>query len=158
MVSIARGLALAAAVWVAAIVAAPVAIHGPSTVVSRGAAAVYLAASLVCHQRPERSFSLQGRPLAVCARCAALYVAALAGGVCALLLGIAAPEAAGARLLLALAALPTLATWSIEHAGIAPLSNVIRALAALPLGFAAGALVIGILLADARPAPVPGRV
>jgi fluoride ion exporter CrcB/FEX len=44
-----------------------------------------------------------------------------------------------------LAALPTLATWSVEAAGLAHPSNSVRAIAALPLGFAAAWLVIGTL-------------
>lgn len=35
---------------------------------------VYEAFSHVCHQSPERSFHIAGYPLAVCARCAGLYV------------------------------------------------------------------------------------
>jgi len=35
--------------------------------------------ALVCHQRPERSFSLFGAPLAICARCLGIYLGAALG-------------------------------------------------------------------------------
>jgi uncharacterized membrane protein len=37
------------------------------------AATLYQAFSHVCHQQPERSFFILGRPLAVCARCTGIY-------------------------------------------------------------------------------------
>ena len=45
------------------------------------AAAVYAAGSLVCHQRPERSFHLAGAQLPVCARCLGLYVGGFVGAI-----------------------------------------------------------------------------
>ncbi len=45
----------------------------------------YVGFRLVCHQRPDRTFHLGGRPLGVCQRCSGLYtglwVGWLAGGV-----------------------------------------------------------------------------
>ena len=43
------------------------------------------------------------------------------------------------------AALPTAMTWGLEFAGLAAFSNVARFTAALPLGFAATWLVMGII-------------
>ena len=40
------------------------------------ASAVYVAGAVVCHQKAERSFSLAGQPLPVCARCTGIYVGA----------------------------------------------------------------------------------
>ncbi len=37
---------------------------------------VYVAAAVVCHQRPERSFAWAGQPWPVCARCAGIYLGA----------------------------------------------------------------------------------
>jgi uncharacterized membrane protein len=109
--------------------------------VSYCAAAVYAAGSNVCHQRPERSFHIAGYKMPVCARCTGLYVSAAAAVPLAILL--AAPlTARRARIILLLAALPTAITWGLEYAGVLPFSNAARALAALPLGFAAAWLVV----------------
>lgn len=43
------------------------------------AAALYLFFAPVCHQIPERSFSLYGFPLAVCHRCAGIYLGLFLG-------------------------------------------------------------------------------
>src|SRR3954471_7132715 len=124
------GLTAAAALWVASIVVAP--------------SIVVAAAQFVCHQRPDRSFFFHGRQLAVCARCTGLYVGA----------AVAAPFATGfasqlasrrSRLVLAACALPTLLTWMLEYAALVPFSNTSRFVAALPLGFAAAWLVIGVV-------------
>jgi len=57
--------------WLATIVAAP-------ELMARGhvfsAVAIYRSLSGICHQMPERSFSLHGFPLAVCSRCTGIYV------------------------------------------------------------------------------------
>ena len=131
--------------WVAALVLAPVAIVSRVPLVSRGAALVYAAGSLVCHQRPERCFHIHGRQLAVCARCTGLYASALAGGFAALLFGTAALTRSRARMWLGLATVPTLVTVALELAGVAHPSNTTRMLSALPLGAAAAWLVIGVL-------------
>ena len=52
-----------AAIWCAAIVAAPLLdLHR-----------VYDFFSAICHQNPDRSWSLAGEPLGVCIRCASIY-------------------------------------------------------------------------------------
>jgi len=71
-------LASAAILWFAAILIAPFAIDSTHAATATGAACVYATGSFVCHQRPERSFSLGGRQMPVCARCAGLYAAAAA--------------------------------------------------------------------------------
>jgi uncharacterized membrane protein len=106
---------------------------------------VYGTGGVVCHQRPERSFHIHGRQLAVCARCTGLYVSALAGGLFALVLGAASMSASRARVLLGAAAVPTLLTVSLELAGLAYPSNTTRMLSALPLGVVAAWLVIGVV-------------
>ena len=98
----------------------------------------------ICHQRPERSFFSNGHQLAVCARCTGLY----AGSALAAPFGvIAASSLAGARArrVLMVAAAPTAITWSLEFAGLSGFSNVARFIAALPLGFAAAWLVLGVV-------------
>jgi uncharacterized membrane protein len=124
---------------------APLAITSPIPAIARTAVLVYGTGSLVCHQRPERSFHIHGRQLAVCARCTGLYVSALAGGLFALVLGAASMSASRARVWLGVAAMPTLLTVGLELAGWAHPSNTTRMVSALPLGAAAAWLVIGIV-------------
>src|SRR5919201_700706 len=80
----ARLLVLAASLWLIALLAAPAALRSPHPFLVGAAAVVYNAGSLVCHQRPERSFAIQGRAMPVCARCSGLYGSAAAGGILAL--------------------------------------------------------------------------
>ena len=114
-------------------------------------AAIFPIGRYICHQRPERSFVVHGQQMPVCARCTGLYVGALVG---APLAAIAATALAGARArrLIAICALPTLTTWTLEFAGIASFSKAARFTAALPLGFAAAWLVLSVL-APSRPTP-----
>lgn len=139
--ALAAALAVGALFWSAAVLFAPLALTSHNVALATAAALFFEAAGLVCHQWPERSFHLSGIQLPVCARCAGLYFSAAAGAVAAWL---ARPREAGARslrLLLAVAALPTALTVAVEVLGLAYPSNVVRALAALPLG-AAGAWVL----------------
>ncbi|HTL44592.1 MAG TPA: DUF2085 domain-containing protein [Vicinamibacterales bacterium] len=132
------------AVWVGAIVFAPIGIASSSTAARACALATYAAGTFVCHQIPARSFHLAGQPFAVCGRCTGLYVSALAGGFAALVTWRRLPI--DDRWLLAMAAVPTALSWTVEHVGIAAQSNAIRAAAALPLGFAGAWVVIGLLV------------
>jgi len=135
-----RPVSPVAAVWVLAcaivggvlvVLAAPVLPRWP-------AAIVYGLASLVCHQRPERSFYWGPVQFAVCARCTGLYVGAALGAVGALAAGHARLSRAVARLKRALlvASVPTAATVAAEWAGIWAPSHMTRAWAGLPLGVA----------------------
>lgn len=117
-------------VWALAIVATPARRESSTSRAAYGFAAV------VCHQRPDRSFTLFQSQMPVCARCAGLYASgALAAGLAWL-----APRRAPrrSRELLLIAAIPTAATIPIEWSGMSALSNAIRMAAALPLGAAAG--------------------
>jgi len=88
-------LLAASLVWLAALFAAPHALHAEAGAPRRLAAgAVYLAGRVVCHQRPERSFVAAGHPLPVCARCTGVYAAAPLACLLALLL----PAGPGRRL------------------------------------------------------------
>ena len=69
----------AATAWPMALLLAPVAAARTPSIAGYGfALAVYAAGSLICHQRPERSFHLLGVQLPVCARCMGIYVGAAA--------------------------------------------------------------------------------
>jgi hypothetical protein len=102
---------------------------------------VYLAASRVCHQRPERSFSTAGVTWPICARCSGLYLAAPVGAVVAWrqrrrrAIGVAdAGRVHRYRVWLTAAAVPTAATLGLEWLHLAPMTNGWRFAAALPLG------------------------
>jgi uncharacterized membrane protein len=137
------GLAVLGFGWVAALFVAPVTVASSSRVLTLPSALVYVAGSQICHQRAERSFHIAGRQMPVCARCTGIYVSAAAAIPFALM--ATAMPSRRSRTILLLAALPTLLTWALEYWGVVPFSNLSRAVAALPLGFAAAWLAIGTL-------------
>jgi uncharacterized membrane protein len=105
----------------------------------------YLVGSLLCHQRPERSFFLWGSQMPVCARCTGIYagaaIAALALAFVARLkpsrsTGVSPPLAceAGARMLLILSIVPAAATLCYEWTTGNTPANWIRAVSGLPIG------------------------
>ena len=134
----------AAVLWAMLLMAWPLwAIADPDAALGRGrrglAAAVRLVGAQVCHQRPDRSFHLHGRALPVCGRCTGLY---LSGALGLLVVGQRRRRAAGhPRTWLAIAALPTMVTWTLEVVGFWNPGTPLRALAAVPLGLAAGWLI-----------------
>ena len=113
---------------------------------------VYQIGSLICHQRPERSFHLASLPLPVCARCTGIYAgAAIAAVVATIRLrasglplsgsGIQAQETKTAalstptaRMVLVAAAMPAVATLVYEWSSGQTPSNEFRALTGLILG------------------------
>jgi len=138
--------------WLAALGVAPLVRAEPErwpSTMRVASGLVYLAASRVCHQRPERSFRFGGAPLPVCARCTGTYV----GAAFALMGLFAVGAGTGRRALrdsgqwLAVAAVPTACSIGSEWIGIA-LPMWTRALAAIPLG-ADIALVVGAWLLEA---------
>jgi uncharacterized membrane protein len=69
-------LAMGALIWLLLVASAPLLAEFR---LDETAAIVGSAFGRVCHQRPERSFALLGRPLPVCARCFGLYLGLPAG-------------------------------------------------------------------------------
>jgi len=135
-------LTVAALAWVTLVVTAPMAL-------SRGrlpglTLAAYQAGALVCHQRPDRSVRLAGVQMPVCARCFGLYAAG-AAGVAFAWFKRRRLSSATARLALAVGAAPIVLTVALEWTGAIATTNVSRMLTGLPLGFAAGLVVIGLL-------------
>ena len=125
--------------WLTLILLSPVALA--SGRLSTLTMAVYHAGSLVCHQRPERSFHLAGAKLPVCARCFGLYLSGAVG------LMVASRRrgsisAATSRLLLVIAALPIAVTVALEWLGLIHTTNIVRMLTGLPLGFAAAVVIV----------------
>jgi uncharacterized membrane protein len=74
-----RTRALSAAIWGALCAAAIAAPYGASHSCHGVASAFYLLFSRICHQIPERSFSLFGFPLPVCHRCSGIYAGLFLG-------------------------------------------------------------------------------
>jgi len=119
------------------------------------AVAVYRIGSLICHQRPERSFYLFGVPLPVCARCTGIYAGAALTAMAVAVRGAGAgrhskadttsdgvranrsdvrPGVVDARRLLFVSALPTVATLVYEWSTAQMPTHWIRAMSSLPLG------------------------
>jgi uncharacterized membrane protein len=99
------------------------------------AAAVYGASSWICHQRPERSFFIWATQMPVCARCTAIYAG---GAVAAVLFGarrsIVRASTARDRAILIAAVAPSILTLIVEFGFGRATSNLVRALAGLPIG------------------------
>ena len=146
---LAAALTAAALLWATFILAAPSLLAGRSRM-AVVTAVVYTGAAAFCHQRSERSFHSAGRQMPVCARCSGLYLSGAAGAAAAWLArrrSRLTPRAI--RILLVVCAAPTALTWLLEHGGVADVSNAGRALAALPLGAAAGWTFVRLLRAEA---------
>lgn len=117
---------------------------------------LYAIGSVICHQRADRSFVLDGHQLPVCARCAGLYLSGMMGfaGWWALKWAVrrrpiaVAPSRALRAVLLA--SVPTGASLSLAALGVWDGSNLTRALLALPLGACAGAIVAAVAAKDLR--------
>lgn len=140
-------LTSAAALWAAAIFFAPVAhAHNLGGVLPE---TVRMAGALVCHQRIERSFTLAGDPMPVCARCTGIYLSGAVGALAAWLMVPSMPR--HTRALILAAAMPTMATVAAEWAGLMQPGNVGRALAALPVGAVCGWIFVRLLRAEATP-------
>jgi uncharacterized membrane protein len=147
---LAIGLTVVATIWVLLIVAAPVALaRGRTPIVTLAA---YQIGSLICHQKPERSFHLAGMQMPVCARCFGLYVAGAAGLLFAWISRLRVPSLALSlskgsvtKILMATAAVPIVLTVALEMIGLITTTNIVRMSTGLPLGFAAGVLIVASL-------------
>jgi uncharacterized membrane protein len=102
---------------------------------------VWYAAGLVCHQAPDRSYHFDHVQWFVCARCSGLYLSAIAGAIAGFAMRRGTTRTFD-LVTLAAAAIPTATTFVVEKAGIAPVGNAGRFLAALPLGAALAWLVV----------------
>ena len=132
--------------WVLLVLAAPAAFGHDA--LSDAATFLYAAGSQICHQLTDRSFAYGGVQLPVCARCFGLYLAGASG---ATLAWFGAPRPLPwARPALLVAAIPTGVTWALEAGGLTGFSNIIRAVAALPLGGVAGWVFVQMLRYDAE--------
>ena len=152
-----RAFIVTTIVWPMALLLAPFAAARPqsSSIVYLFALAIYAAGSLICHQRPERSFHLFGTQLPVCARCMGIYAGASVAAVLVMSRRLTSHvsrrdtrslETSHVRLLLLVCALPTAATLLYEWTtGQAP-DNWTRAVSGAPLGAAVAWIVSGVLV------------
>ena len=156
-------VSLLVGLWAVMLVATPylLAHEHPQGVVTVAAAAIYVVGGFVCHQQPPRSFYLWDTQMPVCARCSGLYVLAPLG--IGLALGNRRPRADSRRsaewghpswstrvlrMVLLVAAVPTLVTVGAEVMGILHLTNLVRAVSAVPLGVSV-TWVVGLALGGA---------
>lgn len=129
-------ISLAALLCLAPVAAPVLAAHGSVS----GAGMIYLAFAPACHQRPARSFELEGHAWAVCHRCSGIY--------CGLLAGVALPGALLGALLwrrrawtLFAAGIVT-ADFLANYSGIATNTSWSRFGSGFAFGAVAGALVL----------------
>ena len=109
--------------------------HHTSAVITRAAL------SPVCHQIASRSFAFGGRPMAVCARCAGVYLGFLAG--CLFVTMALRPTAPPpGRNVLMLAGAPCALEWVIEKAGFWSGNMNVRAATGVIFGFVVAFYVI----------------
>jgi uncharacterized membrane protein len=140
--------------WSAALAAAPRALSPTLS------ALTYTAGSLICHQRPERSFHHNGAQYPVCARCLGLYAGAVAGVLLwTTVSGLGRRPRVDAvrftdpsllRRIAIAAALPTAATVVVSWLGWWDAGNLVRAAAAVPLGTTVAAIIAAVAARDLR--------
>jgi uncharacterized membrane protein len=117
---------------------------------------IFAAGSLICHQRPDRSFFIDGHQLPVCARCTGLYLSGAIGLIAWVVLkGVRqwrpiAIESRRAARVIVLAAIPTALSLAAGTLGVWDTANLTRAVLAVPLGAAAGAIVAAVATKDLR--------
>jgi uncharacterized membrane protein len=103
---------------------------------------LYQAFKPICHQIAERSFHLEGFPLAVCARCTGLYAGLLAGLLCyPLARGLKRADVPRREWVIA-AALPTSIDFALGFFGLWENTHWSRFLTALVLGGSAAFFVM----------------
>ncbi len=108
---------------------------------TEAAQVVYRGFYNACHQNADRSFSLFGAPMAVCARCTGLYLGALLGTILLpLLRGVRAPVPS--RAWLAAAALPCALDVGLDWSGIVINTFATRGATGLLLGAVAPFYVV----------------
>jgi uncharacterized membrane protein len=152
------GLAFVSTFWLVALATAPRWATGESRAGTVASAFVYLAGSIICHQRPDRSFHDDGAQLPVCARCTGLYAGAMAGVLgWAVLSGLGRTarsvtkrftELHRVRLAIVIAALPTIASLASEWSGWWEPGNMMRATLGLPLGAVVAACIVAVGASD----------
>src|SRR6185295_10615267 len=118
-------------VLVALVVVAPLAAAGGHGEVAQ---VIYRAFAVLCHQRPDRSYFIDGHKLAVCSRCTGLYAGFAFTLLIYPLLRSLRSAATPPRRLLFLAAVPLLIDFSLTFFGIWENTHTSRLLTGALLG------------------------
>ncbi len=119
-------------------------------------ALIFAAGGLVCHQRPERSFFVDGHQLPVCARCTGLYLSGALGILGWLVIKLGRRWASLpidprlAKRVALVSVLPTAVSLATGVLGLWDGSNVTRAMLAIPFGMSVGAIVAAVATKDLR--------
>ena len=122
----------------------------------------YLVGSLLCHQRPERSFFLWGSQMPVCARCFGIYAGAALAAIAWPLVARLKPSRLrslarlggtprSARTILIVSIVPAAASLLYEWTTGDMPANWIRALSGLPIG-----VVVAWIVRSAAPGAAEG--
>lgn len=120
---------------------------------------VYGIGSLLCHQRPERSFHIASTPFPVCARCVGLYLgAAWASSWSGFRLLPPQVSSRWGRAWLVAAAAPVVGTLIYEWSTGSVPSNLVRAASGLPLGGGVTWLILSAIDGDLESAKSVARV
>ena len=146
------GICVGICVWATTLLGAPYAVTHRSQhqaqhrAVFVVAALVFVGGGVICHQQPSRSFHVWNTQVPVCARCTGLYASLPLGVLLTLAFGRRrdvkdGPTDRRVRVLVMLAATPTVLTVAGELLGVAQPPNLVRAAAAIPLGVTLGWLV-----------------
>ena len=103
---------------------------------------LYQGFSLACHQMPERSFHIEGHPLAVCARCFGLYTGFAAGAVAYPVARSVARRDVPGRAWLIAATLPTAIDFALGFLGIWENTHLSRSVTGALVGAVAAFYVV----------------
>jgi uncharacterized membrane protein len=133
------------------IVIAPMALaHGHNS----AAFVLYKSFEKFCHQIPERSFYVDGHPLAVCARCTGIYFGFAAGVLFyPVVRSLAQSYPAPARRWLLIALAPAVLDFALDYLGIWQNTRLTRSLSGALLGSVVAFYVVPALLDMIRMSP-----
>lgn len=141
-------LMLIAVVWLAVIVSPPWLM---ATGHMGSAISLYRGLSGICHQIPERSFSLWGFPLAVCSRCTGIYFGFVIGLMlypfCRNVSDLTIPP----RVWLVIGSLPMVVDVSVDFAGIFKNTFLSRTATGLFVGIVAAFFLLPVWIGIAYP-------
>jgi uncharacterized membrane protein len=129
------GVLVLAAAWICPIFAVPSFADGGDAQ-KHLAGVVRIFFSPICHQIPERSFFINGHPLAVCARCTGIYAGFFLGLLIYPFHKIPGDFNAPPIRVLWIAALPTASEWLLSHTCGLDSSNWVRCSAGAVIGAA----------------------
>ncbi|HUR97184.1 MAG TPA: DUF2085 domain-containing protein [Pyrinomonadaceae bacterium] len=135
------------AIWAAAIVSAPLLLSNGHASASTP---IYTFFSYICHQIPERSFSLWGHQLAVCSRCSGVYLGLLGGMLIYPLWRTVDEIEPIPRFWLFLALVPITVDWSLTIFGFWENTHASRLITGLILGAACATFIVPALVEIVR--------